>query len=138
MGLFCRAKMSSHWFLADGSAFFGRVEGSRTDAIRQVCPLPFNSKVQIEVSAINHMRHDVTDGTEEVEPLQQPAPPQGASDKTSDSMPIPMLSSASPGNSPEPPAVHGPLPGDDKQAPAWLMGLSGFLGDLSCGMPRAL
>jgi len=24
------------------------------------------------------------------------------------------------------------------EAPAWLMGISGFLGGLSCGMPRAL
>ena len=39
---------------------------------------------------------------------QQPAPPQGASDKTSGSTPNPMPSSASPGISPEPPAAHGP------------------------------
>ena len=39
---------------------------------------------------------------------QQPAPPQGASDKTSGSISIAMPSSASPGISPEPPAAHGP------------------------------
>ena len=47
---------------------------------------------------------------------QQPAPPQGASDKTSGSISVPMPSSAPPGISPEPPAVHGPLPGDDEAA----------------------
>ena len=47
---------------------------------------------------------------------QQPAPPQGASDKTSGSISISMPSSASPGISPEPPAVYGPLPGDDETA----------------------
>jgi len=47
---------------------------------------------------------------------QQRAPPQGASDKTSGSVSISMPSSASPGISPESPAVHGPLPGDDETA----------------------
>jgi len=47
---------------------------------------------------------------------RQPAPPQGASDKTSGSISIPMPSSASPGISPEPPAVRGLLPGDDETA----------------------
>ena len=46
----------------------------------------------------------------------QPAPPQGASDKTSGSVSTSMPSSASPGISPEPPAVSGPLPGDDETA----------------------
>ena len=46
---------------------------------------------------------------------QQPAPPQGASDKTSGKH-ISMHSSASLGIPPELPAVHGPLPGDDKTA----------------------
>jgi len=46
---------------------------------------------------------------------QQPVPPQGASDKTSGKH-ISMHSSASLGISPEPPAVHGPLPGDDETA----------------------
>ena len=45
---------------------------------------------------------------------QQPAPPQGASDKTSGSISTSMPSSAPPGISPEPPAVYGPLPGDDE------------------------
>ena len=39
---------------------------------------------------------------------QQPAPPQGASDKTSGSISTSMPSSASPGISPEPLAAHGP------------------------------
>ena len=39
---------------------------------------------------------------------RQPAPPQGASDKTSGS-----ISTSMP---PEPPAVHGSLPGDDETA----------------------
>jgi len=47
---------------------------------------------------------------------QQPAPPQGASDKTSGSISFPVPPSASTGISPEPPAVHGPLPGDDGAA----------------------
>ena len=47
---------------------------------------------------------------------QQPAPPQGASDKTSGSISTPMPSSAPPGIPPEPPAVHGSLPGDDEAA----------------------
>jgi len=47
---------------------------------------------------------------------QQPAPPQGASDKTSGSISTSMRSSASLGISPEPLAVHGPLPGDDESA----------------------
>jgi len=47
---------------------------------------------------------------------QQPAPPEGASKKTSGSISISMPPSASPGISPEPPAVHGPLPGDDETA----------------------
>jgi len=47
---------------------------------------------------------------------QQPAPPQGASDKTSGSIPTSMPSSASPDISPEPPAVRGSLPGDDETA----------------------
>jgi len=46
---------------------------------------------------------------------QQPAPPQGASDKTSGKL-ISMHSSASPGTPPELPAAHGPLPGDDETA----------------------
>jgi len=49
-------------------------------------------------------------------PGQQPAPPQGSSDKTSGSISTSMPSSASPGISLEPPAVHGPLPGDDETA----------------------
>jgi len=47
---------------------------------------------------------------------RQPAPPQGASDKTSGSISTSMPSSASPGMPPEPPAVHGSLPGDDETA----------------------
>ena len=47
---------------------------------------------------------------------QQPAPPQGSSDKTSGSTSTSMPSSASPGIPPEPPAVHGPLPGNDETA----------------------
>jgi len=47
---------------------------------------------------------------------QQPAPPQGASDNTSGSISASMPSSASPGISPEPPAVDGPLPGNDETA----------------------
>ena len=47
---------------------------------------------------------------------QQPAPPQVASDKTSGSISASMPSSAPPGISLEPPAVDGPLPGDDETA----------------------
>ena len=47
---------------------------------------------------------------------QQPAPPQGASDKTSGSTSASISSSASPGISPEQPAVRGSLPGDDETA----------------------
>jgi len=47
---------------------------------------------------------------------QQLAPSQGASDKTSGSISTSMPSSASPGISPELPAVHGPLLGDDETA----------------------
>ena len=39
---------------------------------------------------------------------QQPAPPQGASDKTRGSISTSMPSSASPGIPPEPPAAYGP------------------------------
>ena len=47
---------------------------------------------------------------------QQPAPPQGASDKTSGIISTSMPSSASPGIPPELPAIHGSLPGDDETA----------------------
>ena len=47
---------------------------------------------------------------------QQPAPPKGASDKTSGKHITSMHSSASPGIPLELPAAHGPLPGDDETA----------------------
>ena len=53
-----------------GSAYFGRVKGPRSDAIRQVNPEPFSSRVKIEVSAVVNLRHGAADGAEEVEPLQ--------------------------------------------------------------------
>ena len=47
---------------------------------------------------------------------QQPAPPEGASDKTRGKHTTYMHSSVSPGIPPELPAAHGPLPGDDETA----------------------
>ena len=53
-----------------GSAFLGRVKGTRTDVIRQASPKSFHGRVQNKVSAIDHLRHYIVDSVEEVEPLQ--------------------------------------------------------------------